>query len=75
MGIDNIEIQNMLQDIKYQSKEIQQYLKPLIKDEYNFLTEELSAYAGNFTEYADTIATYIIQLEQEVQGLKMDLGA
>ena len=74
MGIDNIEIQNILKDIKYQSKEIQEYLKSLIKDEYDFLPEELSTYAGNFTEYADTIADYIIQLEQELQELKMDLG-
>ena len=66
IGVDNIEVQNILKDIKYQSKEIQQYLKSLIKDEYDFLPEELSTYAGNFIEYADTIAEYIVNIEQDL---------
>ena len=68
--IDNIEIQNILKDIKYQSKEIQQYLKSLIKDKYDFLPEELSVYAGGFTEYVDTIAEYIVRIEQELLEFK-----
>jgi len=70
MGIDNMEVENILKDVKWQSKEIQQYLKSLIKDEYDFLPDELSTYAGNFIEYADTIAEYIVKIEQELLELK-----
>ena len=71
-GIDNIEINNIVKDIKWQSKEIQEYLKSLIKDEYDFLPDELSTYAGNFDEYMYTVSQYIVNIEQELLEYKND---
>ena len=68
--ITNIEIQNILKDIKNQSKEIRTYFKSLPKDKYNFLLDDLTAYAGGFIEYADTISEYIVKLEQELEEIK-----